>query len=300
MNSILIATIFAITSPLLYGLMNILDKYVVAHKVKKPLSFAVLAGILYIPTGLILAAFLNWTGYTFIDYLFPILSGLIIGVNTFVYYAILKKEDASSTIGLMYVYPLLVAFLSFLFLNEKLPLIGYLGVGLILFGAIMLSVRIRKIRLQTSIWLLASLIICVALDEFFIKIATNHLPEWNGLAVNIIALGLVTCFGLFNKNIRIGFIKEFWTIKWAFLTETFGFLGGACLFFAMGGLPATVVSSIAAIQPLAVLVYERILHAWVGKMSRDVELLPKLIPICLIVIGILLLYSSEILKAIIG
>jgi hypothetical protein len=60
----------------------------------------------------------------------------------------------------------------------------------------------------------------------------------------------------------------------------------------MVGLPATIVSSIAAIQPLAVLIFEKIAQKLFGHMVKDSHILPKLIPISLIVIGVILLESS--------
>jgi drug/metabolite transporter (DMT)-like permease len=65
------------------------------------------------------------------------------------------------------------------------------------------------------------------------------------------------------------------------------------LFFAMKSLPATIVSSIAAIQPLCVVVFENIVDRRMKKISKDVILLPKLGAIILIVAGLVLLYVSE-------
>jgi hypothetical protein len=47
-------------------------------------------------------------------------------------------------------------------------------------------------------------------------------------------------------------------------------------------------------QPLAVIVFERIAHAKYGNITQDVELLPKLGSILLIVIGIVVLYFSDV------
>ena len=61
----------------------------------------------------------------------------------------------------------------------------------------------------------------------------------------------------------------------------------------MAGLPATIVSSISSIQPLVVLFFERVFHQKAGKMTQDPVLGPKLIAILLIVVGVVMLYLSE-------
>jgi hypothetical protein len=84
-------------------------------------------------------------------------------------------------------------------------------------------------------------------------------------------------------------------VKWAFFSEALTFLAVFSIYFAMKGLKATFVSSISAIQPLAVIIFERIVHEKYGRITKDMELLPKLAAILLIVMGIGVLYISEML-----
>lgn len=293
--SILSPLIFAIISPFIWGFMNVLDKFVISHKVKNSLSFTVVAGIANIAIGILLALFLDWRGISFVDLLSPAIAGSIFGLHFFIYYYALGKEDASNLIGFMYVYPIIVAILSFLFLNEKLSVISYIGICLILLGAVFLSVKAKKIRLKVSLWMIVSLIIIVALYEFFIKVATNNLPVLNGIAISAVCVGFVIILGLFNKNIRLGFPRELKNIKWALLTESLTFLGILTTYFAMAGLPATIVSSLAAIQPFAVLVLEYLAIKIGININLENNFSKKIIPILLIVIGAILLYLPKII-----
>jgi hypothetical protein len=147
----------------------------------------------------------------------------------------------------------------------------------------------KKIKIKVAIWLILLLIFMAAFYEFSIKMVTDNLPVWNGFVVASITNGLIGSLFLFNNKIRKDFFYELKNFKWAFLTEVFTFLSAITVFLAMVGLPATIVSSIAAIQPLAVLFYERIAHSIFGKMSRDNLLLPKLGSIILIVMGVIIL-----------
>jgi cytochrome c biogenesis protein CcdA len=119
------------------------------------------------------------------------------------------------------------------------------------------------------------------------------MPAMNGVAVTFFVEGVLMLFFLVSRTRRAEFRAELHNIRWSFLVESITFISFFTLFFAMSGLPATIVSSIAAIQPLAVLLFERAMHKRFGSMAKDDALLPKLVPIALIVIGVALMYLAE-------
>jgi len=294
--SFLISLIAAIASPLVFGFMNVMDKYVISKKVKTVLSYTALAGFVNIGIGIILSLFLDWSGIALKDMILPSIAGILFGSQFFFYFIMLKKEDVSNVIGLMYTYPLVVALLSFLFLNEVLSLIGYLGVAFIMLGIVTMSVRRKKVKLKSGIWMLINLILVVGLSEFFIKFATVNIPTFNGIAINTFVMGLTVILVLLGKKTRKGFTNELKNIRWAVFAESFTFLGIITLYVAMTNMPATIVSSIAAIQPLIVLIFERLFNRFSGGMVKDDVIMRKLIPISFIVIGVILIYSNEIVK----
>ncbi len=294
--NLIIPLSMAVLSPVIWGLMNVLDKTIVTHKIKKPLTYASIAGLVNLVLGIILASFLDWSKVSASSLVYPIIAGILLGGQFYLYYLILAKEDVSHMVGILYIYPVIVAILSFFFLNETLSSFGYIGMFLILAGVLMISDRVRRLKLKASLWMIMTTILVVALDDIFIKVSTNHLPELNGIAISCIFIGLTILPVLFAKGVRKYFRGEFKNFKWAFLSESLTFLGIFTLYFAMSGLSATFVSSVAATQPLAVLFFEKIFHKSGARICRDVEFLPKLIPIILIVLGIILLYLHEILK----
>ncbi|MBI2630466.1 DMT family transporter [Candidatus Pacearchaeota archaeon] len=290
------ALIFAVLSPIIWAFMNILDKYVVSCKAKSPLSYSALAGLVNLLIGIVLAVFISWEGIAINNLLYSAIAGILLGSQFFFYYIFLKEEDASNLVGLIYVYPVFVALLSFLFLNEILPLISYFGICLILTGVLLLSLRMKKIKMKVSLWIVSVMIVVVALYEFFIKISTNNIPEINGMAINSIFLGLTVLCILFHKKTRKLFPSELRNFGWAVFTEILTFFAVFTTYLAMAGLEATIVSSAAAIQPLAALIFERIASRFKEEMTRDKNLWPKLIGICLIISGVILLYLPKIIE----
>jgi uncharacterized membrane protein len=284
---------FVLLSPFLWGFMNVVDKYMIAHRVKTPLSYAmIVAGINILYAGII-GLFLHWSGYGWKDLIWPIFPGILLGAQVFFYYTLLEKEDVSHIIGILYVYPIIVAFLSFLFLGEVLSLLGYLGVIIALSGAIMLNMRAKKINWKVGIWTMLVFICIVALDEFLVKVATNHLPAMNGFVINNVALGFTVLLGLFHPAIRQGLIYELRNIPLALLTELTTVASNIVMYLAMEGLPVAIVSSVGSLQPLAALIFESIANRLFGKMTRDTNFVQKLIPICIIIVGIVLIYISQ-------
>ena len=287
------ALVFALLTPWVWGFSNILDKYVIVHKVKNPLSFAVVAAVVNIVIGLVLAVFLDWSGVSFMDYLYPVIAGFLLGLQFYFYFLILQKEDVSHILGLVYVYPPLLAILSYIFLKEVIKPLGYVGAGVLLVGIFMLSLRIRKIKLNIGVWMIVSMVLLITGYEFFVKVATINIPTLNGIAISTVALGLTVLPALVSSKTRKGLFREMKNGLWAVLNECFTFMALFSVYFAMNGLPATVVASIGAIQPLTVLLIERGADNLFGKITKDHLLLPKLVPITLIVLGVILVYVSQ-------
>lgn len=282
------AIIIAIISPIIFGFMNTFDKFVVAHKVKNTLGYSAVTGIVNVIFGLVLIFFLNWDNTNLSLLIFPILAGFFYGICYYLYFFIMKNHDASYFIGFIYLFPIVVAILSFIFLNERLSVLGYIATILVLTGVILLSVRAKKIKIAMLFLPLFLYILFLGGSEFFIKVSTNNFTFMQGLAIAVLVTGITILCGLFNRQIRKGFVSELKNIKWAFLVESFTLIGTLTLFLAMSFLSATIVTSISSIQPLAVIFFERIAHRHFGKMTKDLELGPKLIAILFIVAGVII------------
>lgn len=285
--------VFALLAPAVWGFMNVLDKYIIVHKVKHPIGFAAVAGMVNITLGLILALFLDWSSINALSLIFPIISGGLLGMQIYWYYQAIKDVDASYVLGLYYIYPVVVTFLSLLFLKEILNWVSYLGIACVVAGVLLLSVRARALKMKLSLSTLGIIVFLGAFSEFFVKVSTNTLPLWNGIALSSIAVGAVWIPFLFSSKIRIKFLREVRLIPLALLTEILTLAGISLVYLAMAGLPAGVVSAVGSAQPLAVLIFERIAHQFSGKMTKDTKMLPKLGAIGLIVAGIAILYVAS-------
>lgn len=284
---------FAFLSPFIFAIMNIFDAYIIKKKVSNVIGFALVSAVTNILFGIILASFLNWKIYSFSDYWFSILAGAVLGIQMCFYYVVLSKHDVSHATGLVYIYPIFVAILSFFFIGEKLSLAGYIGMIITLIGALLMNLQISKLKIKLAFWSIGVIVLTAALNEFFIKIASSQIEGWNGTAINSIVMGLFVMPLLFKRSIREGFVYEFKNIKLTFVSELLTIGAILTIYLAMAGLPATIVSVISVTQPLFVLLFEWFAFMMGLHLAKDVQWKNKLLAVFLIVLGIVILYLRE-------
>ncbi len=282
------AIVVAIISPLIYAASNILDKYVLSHRVKSPLGYAGIAGIVNICIALFLILLLDWN-ISHSVLIYPIITGILAGACLYFYFYLLKHTDASYIIGFIYLYPIIVALLSYLFLQEQLSFLSYAAIGIILLGIILLSIRAKQNKVGILIIPLAVYILLLGGYEFFVKVTTNNLSFIQGLAIDLLFCGITLVFGLLHPKVRYYFLKELKNFRWAIVGEGFTLLAAFSFFYATSKLPITIVATLGATQPLVVVLFERIAHARFGNITQDIRLVPKLGAIILIVVGVILL-----------
>lgn len=285
------ALIFATLSPIFYALINVYDKYVVEHRAKNPLSYAVIDGLMIFLFASVIGLFIDWSAVSPNALIFPVIMGIFSGISSWFYYIVIIREDISHVVGIIYTYPILVSIFSFLFLSEVIPFIGYAGMLISLTGIVLLSTRLKRVKFSIIIYL-AVLVLLIAVIELLAKVTTNNMPAMNGVIISSALTGLIMGCGCFVSKIKSGLMAEFRNIPVAFGGSIIYYSAVILFFLAVVELPVTIVASIAAIQPLYVLVLERIIDRFLGKISKDIYLLPKLGAILLIVVGVILIYAA--------
>ncbi len=282
--------LYPLLSPVFWGIMNVVDKYVVTRKVKKPLGYTAVTGLANLVFALIMLGFFSWKGIRMQDLLFPALGGVVWGIGAYLYFMVLEKEDVSPMVGLVYFYPVVVAVLSYVFLHERLTIPGYVGAALCVLGVLALSLRLQKIQLRTKLWLIVLMIITTGTMEFLFKLSTDTFPALQGATVTLLVFSLTILSGLSFQKIRNEFRDEVKNFFYAAGAEGLGLLGLVTLYVAMSYYPATLVSVVSSTQPLVVLFFEYIVQRQMGDFVKDQKMIPKLTAILLIVVGVALMY----------
>ena len=243
--------LFAFLTPFFWALRNVIDSYVMVHKVKHPLGFAMMTGVISIVISIILAFFIPFTWG--VKLLLPFVSGTFLGLQALFYFTLMKNEDASSVIGFLYLYPLGIALLSFLVLKEVIPVYGYLGMVLSIIGAVLLSPLLRLPKHPYLFLRLFVVILLIVCDEFLAKIANIQLPLLQNLILYYAGYGFVLLFCFLKKSYRKKFQVEVHNVPWALGNECISLVAIFTFFSALAALPVTIVTSLSALQPLFVL-----------------------------------------------
>lgn len=289
-----VSIIAALISPWIWASLNITEKYAMRKYIKAPLSFAILAGIVLGVISFIIALFLDWSTTSVAQLSFPIIAGSIFGFQFYLYYYLISQEDASSVIGFIYFYPLLVAVLSFIFLGERLHLISYGGMFLIIIGVLLLAKKAKITQTKKGTLCIISLIVIVAIYEFLVKISTINMPVLHAITASNMALGSTIALGLLVPSLRRGAMQELRNFRWIIINELITLAAISSVFIGMVNLPASIVSSIGATQSLAVVGLEVLLHRMGIPLSDGLHVQRKLLTILCIVGGVILLYLPEI------
>lgn len=282
--------IFALLSPILYAILNIIDKSLISHKIKNIYVYIGTQGVLYILFGVFFFLVSDWTGVSFKGYLYPIILGIIYGTQALVYFYLITKEDASRVIGLIYVYPIIVALLSYIFLNEKLVIWSYLGMILTIIGGLCLITTKIKASKRTLFFVFL-IILITGFVEFLVKVLTTQINNLNLIALDYMSFGLILSLAIFKSKENI--IPEFNNIKYyVLLNEIIALSAFICLVFALDSLPATIAVSVFATQPAFTLFFENIVNNRLKIVDETGFQIKKVIGIILVVAGTIIIYTS--------
>jgi len=295
---------FALLSTILFGIVNIFDKFILSkiNSLKLSPQYAVIIMFSHFFFAALMITFNP------LEYVFPhAILGISIGFLWFasiVFYSLgLYKGDVSNVIPFLFLTTLFIAPLAFIFLGESLITFQYIGIILMVIGAITISYKKIPGRLPIAPfvkYIFPSIIIgaILSVTEKFILTAINYwslyfYASFGGLSTALITLTLFPKF-------RNGFIQVLNILKSKFIvvviTQTTAFLALITFFIAISMQFVSIVSSISALQPFFVFIYTVLISRFFPKLLKErytkASILLKIISITTIFIGSLLVTKA--------
>lgn len=294
---------FAILSPAIAGISNYIDKFLLEKHKISPTVITIYGGPVAFIAGIIV---LLVTGFYPIDIKSLVIilsSGFLTSIYLLPYYKALSIDETSRIIPLFQFYPIFVLLLSFIFLQEELSFVQYIGSALIIGAGYLLSIEkleknIFKLRKSFFYMMLSSFIFASA--QVLYKFGVEEVPFLNTLPYEGfgIALGAI-CIALYKNN-----FKKFKKETKQFKKEVFFFMGvNECFYllsrytgyFAISLISVGIVSVLGGVQPFFVLIYGIILSVWFPQILKEVitkkTLGLKFFSIVIIIIGTYLIFS---------
>ena len=141
-----VSLICALLVPITYATVNTIDKVIVSSRVNHTNSYVIFAGIVDACIGLVIGCFGDWSRSTLAhlswkDYVFPLFSGMSLGLSTVMYFYAMEWADPSKVVGIMAIYPLFVILWSLIFLKDTINPAACIGIAITIFGGFLLSVE---------------------------------------------------------------------------------------------------------------------------------------------------------------
>lgn len=293
--------LIALIAPALWSASNHIDKHLISKYFSGGgtgalLIFSSLIGFLIFP--IIYIFHRDIFAIEPVHIVLILVNGLILTFALLPYIYALQKDEASNVVPLFQTAPIFSYILGYVFLGEVLSSAELLAAGLLLCGAVILSLDFSsgKVRFKTAVMglmLIASFLF--ALNSLVFKFVAINSSFWTTYFWGYVGSSLSgLLLFIFVKKYRQQFLSVFRTSKKHvfsinILNEIIAIGAGISFNFATLLAPLALVTVVNGFQPFFVLVYGVILtmffpHLGEENISRK-NLLHKLVAIFLIFIG---------------
>ena len=267
--------------PAMWAISNHIDKYLLS-KYFKEVNIPVLAifsSLIGIPIALVIA--LMSPDVFSIDLwrkLLLVANGAFYIIGFIPYYKALEKDDASVVVPLYQTIPIFVYFLGLFFLGEVLTVEQILASGLIMLGAVGISLDLEseKLRIKKQVLLLMLLAsFLVALNIFFYKYAALDENFWTSIFWNDVGMIVFGFVLLSIPKYKKQFFKLLRENKLKILTinaanEVVNIIGDIVFRFVSLLAPLALVQVASnGLQPVFVLLYGLLLTAFFPHIAKE-------------------------------
>lgn len=295
--------LFAFSGPVLWAISTHLDKYLV-ERYFKDTSVAVLL-VFTALMGLVLLPFI-WVYQPGVadvplwSVLIIIASGLLYMGAIFFYLQALQSEEASTVAPFFQASPLFAYGLGYVVLGERLSAMQLAGSGLIVAGAVLLSIRpggARTFKTRLVVLMLACAL-CVAMSSLIFKIFAISNEFWTTTFWTFVGQAIVGAAILAVPAHRQQFVALFKVHTTALISinasnELINLGGGLGARYALMLAPLSIVQAITSTSTLFVFLFGMVLSIFFPALGREdlsaKELTKKGFSAVLIVAGVILI-----------
>lgn len=291
--------ILAFVASLFWAVGVVIDKYILTKQTQNLLSYQLLYTITEIPI-LLLPLF------TSISYALPwsalgIVGGFFLYPGIFLYLKAMAIEEASRVISLWYASPVFVLVLAYVFLQERISLLSYLGVILLVLGAMLISYRResgKRFGMSPALGLVLASGVVFAGYEVLSKYVLGTLDYfsyifWNFIGSAIVGFSLL-CFPKITGNFLYDVKKMNRPLLfWRIVNTSLSLIATIFYYIAISLGPISLVSGASSIEPLFVFVLTLLLSLLMPRILKEETgkqvVIMKALAITLTILGTLLI-----------
>ncbi|MBI4447608.1 DMT family transporter [Candidatus Woesearchaeota archaeon] len=285
---------FSVLAALTFAIVNVIDKYTLTKWIRKPTLPVTIFGFVGLVAAVLVYAFHGYAPLSPINVLLGFLSGAASVLATIFYLKAAKIEEISRVTALLYLAPLFTVFLARIFLDESFTAKTYVGVVLLVVGAVLASSKsLKHISLGGAFWIMMLSNFAFAVNGVIAKYLLNFADFWTVFSyIRVGAVFALIPFAYFKFNELKMTVKENGKKVVALITfnQSLNVFGNLFINIATAFGFVTLVSALGAVQPFFVLIFAVGVSIFISKKALEEEinkssLLLKLSAIILIVIG---------------
>jgi drug/metabolite transporter (DMT)-like permease len=269
--------VFALFAPVLWAGCDVIDKYILTEHVKNPFAYQLLFLLSEVPIPFLLLA-LTPVSFGFPWSALGMLAGFILFLFYLLYFKAMAMEEASRVVSFVYVGPIFVLPLAFIFLGESLGLSKYLGAVLLVLSAVLVSYRRIEGKtfsaISPTLGLMLTFVLVHAGYEVLAKYILNFIDYWCFLFWWLIG-GLVGAFLLFCfPRARRDFLSDLRTISkgvffWRIICTCLFFIGVIFYYIAVSTKFISLVAAVPSTEPFFVLLFTVLLSSLTPRMLKE-------------------------------
>jgi len=293
---------FTIFSAIAYSALDIIEKHLISKRIPSALMLAIFIAVFY-PINLAIIPVFFEIDLSFLPSLASFVIGAGMGIAYLLFMKSLRVEEVSRVVTLNYTYPLFIAPIAFVFLNENLNFSNYAGIVLLVASTFLISYKRigRSIFYSPALLLMTILNIAIAVENVLAKYLFSFTNFWSfvfWLTAGLIAVRLsLLLIPRFRRDFaKIGFDRKLVgfgvAIAGLFLVANLLYYGAVSLQLV------SLVGALSAIQPMFILAmalaisYVRPRFVY-EELSRKATL-TKTIAVILVLVGTYLLTLNSI------
>ncbi|MBI2859975.1 MAG: DMT family transporter [Chloroflexi bacterium] len=250
----------SVLSAAIVAAANVLESHILSRRIPTHRVYLLLAALISLSYATIIITVFPFPEGIRLEGVFgAIFSGLVRSSGVAVLFYVMKKEDVSRIVPVVFTYPVFVALLAAPFLGESLSPLQWLAILVVVAGAVMVSAK--KSPSGSTTWpgrvffVLLGVSFLFALADLAGKYAVGYISAWNVFAINTFLFALV--FGVISA--RPAVLSDLartkqpaLTVTMAFIAESLAVVAIGLLIWAMERGPVSLVSTIVGSRPIFV------------------------------------------------
>ena len=210
--------VFAAASAFTFALVSVLDKILISDHVGSGKIFVAGVGGAQVLLGIATLPLATFSGFDASVITVALLSGVFSGTYLIGMFIIMESQDVSRVVPVVSTYPIFVAFLAFLFLDEHVSIFAWACVIVTVVGAAMVSLAPKSINSTEGVGILALLFLLLAsmsfgLSQFLSKTIAEEMTMWTQNSLRAFGGGITCGLLIFLPGVRQGLVTLFTNFK---------------------------------------------------------------------------------------